>query len=190
MSHIGFRHKYQGMTLIEVLVTAIIVAIGLLGVASMQITALQGASSADYRSRAIDFATALTDRMHANLKGVVDNHYLHSPNCEAGTILNCSMTPKMGNAATLDQCSTEEMADYDMHQIGCGPGGIEKSLPNGRLEITCADEDTTDGDLCSDLSRLLIKISWQRQRRVTDIQEDDVDEVIMTVIPGVPFEAE
>ncbi|MCG8125908.1 MAG: prepilin-type N-terminal cleavage/methylation domain-containing protein, partial [Candidatus Thiodiazotropha endolucinida] len=42
------------MTLIEVLVAAVIIGVGLLGVASLQITALQGASNADYRSRATD----------------------------------------------------------------------------------------------------------------------------------------
>ncbi|MEW8072937.1 MAG: prepilin-type N-terminal cleavage/methylation domain-containing protein, partial [Candidatus Thiodiazotropha endolucinida] len=39
MSLIAYRQKNQGMTLIEVLIAAIIVAIGLLGVASMQIAA-------------------------------------------------------------------------------------------------------------------------------------------------------
>ncbi|MCW4254661.1 MAG: prepilin-type N-terminal cleavage/methylation domain-containing protein, partial [Candidatus Thiodiazotropha taylori] len=46
--------KCRGMTLIEVLVAAVIIGVGLLGVASLQITALQGASNADYRSRATD----------------------------------------------------------------------------------------------------------------------------------------
>ncbi|MCW4259138.1 MAG: prepilin-type N-terminal cleavage/methylation domain-containing protein, partial [Candidatus Thiodiazotropha taylori] len=50
MSLIAYWQKNQGMTLIEVLVAAIIVAIGLLGVASMQIATLQGSSNAGYRS--------------------------------------------------------------------------------------------------------------------------------------------
>ncbi|MES9896020.1 MAG: type IV pilus modification protein PilV [Candidatus Thiodiazotropha endolucinida] len=83
MSLIAFRLKHQGMTLIEVLIAAIIVAIGLLGVASMQIATLQGSSNAGYRSRAIDIATALSDRMHANLIGVTDNHYLQNSACSS-----------------------------------------------------------------------------------------------------------
>ncbi|MCW4245707.1 MAG: type IV pilus modification protein PilV, partial [Candidatus Thiodiazotropha taylori] len=58
------------MTLIEVLIAAVIIGVGLLGVASLQITALQGASNADYRSRATDLTAALADRMRANLFGV------------------------------------------------------------------------------------------------------------------------
>jgi type IV pilus assembly protein PilV len=192
MSHIGYKHKQQGMTLIEVLVAAIIVAIGLLGVASMQITALQGATNADNRSRAIDFATSLSNRMRANLIGVTDNHYLGSPVCEivAGSIpSNCAMTPKMNDTSTVDQCDPQQMARYDLHQIGCGPG-IRQSLPNGQLTVTCIDSDTSDEDSCSELSPLMIKISWQGQRRVTDIQANDVNEIVMTVIPGEPYEDE
>jgi type IV pilus assembly protein PilV len=173
------------MTLVEVLIAAIIVAIGLLGVASLQIAALQGASNADHRSIAIDLATSLSDRMHANLIGVADNHYLGSPVCGTGSVVNCSMTPTMENSDSVVQCTAEEMAEYDLDKISCG-SGIQESLPNGQLEVTCLDADTTDGDLCSHLSPLAIRVTWQVQRRVTDTDSDNEDEVVVTVIPGAP----
>ncbi|MES9968640.1 MAG: type IV pilus modification protein PilV [Candidatus Thiodiazotropha sp.] len=188
MSLITYRQRHQGMTLIEVLIAAVIVAIGLLGVASLQIAALQGSSNADYRSRAIDYATALSDRMHANLIAVADNEYLGSPDCEtwSGAALpNCSMTPTMDSASSVGQCTPQQVAIFDLHQISCGTG-IEQRLPDGRLLVTCLDADSTDADICSDLSRLLIRVSWQHQARVTDLDPDDVDEVVLTVIPGVP----
>jgi type IV pilus assembly protein PilV len=189
MQFIAYQRKHQGMTLIEVLIAAVIVAVGLLGVASLQITAIQGSNNADYRSRAIDFATSLSDRMQANLIAVADNDYLGSPDCDAGSGTapsNCSMTPIMAISSSIDQCTPQQMARFDLHQISCGPGGIEESLPNGQLEVTCLDIDTSDADLCSDLSRQLIRISWQHQTSVTDIEPDDVDEIIMTVVLGVP----
>ncbi|MES9945502.1 MAG: type IV pilus modification protein PilV [Candidatus Thiodiazotropha sp.] len=188
MSSIAHRQKHQGMTLIEVLIAAIIVAIGLLGVASLQIAALQGSSNADYRSRAIDYATALSDRMHANLMAVADNEYLGSPNCEVGSgpaLPNCSMTPTMDSSSSVDQCTPQQLAIFDLHQISCGTG-IQESLPNGQLQVNCLDADSSDTDICSDLSRLLIRVSWQHQARVTDLDTDEVDEIILTVIPGVP----
>jgi type IV pilus assembly protein PilV len=186
---IAYRRKHQGMTLIEVLIAAIIVAVGLLGVASLQIAALQGSTNADYRSRAIDFATSLSDRMQANLIAVADNHYLEDPECEIDpepAVSNCSMTPIMAISSSIEQCTPQQMAIFDLHQISCGPGGIAASLPNGQLQVTCLDADNSDADPCSDLSRLLIRISWQQQASVTDIEPDDVEEIIMTVVLGVP----
>jgi type IV pilus assembly protein PilV len=177
------------MTLIEVLIAAIVVAIGLLGVASLQISALQGSVNADYRSRAIDLATSLSDRMQANLIAVADNHYLASPDCETGpetAVANCSMTPLTASSSSVRQCTPKQMADFDLYQISCGPGGIQESLPNGRLQVTCLDADTSDADRCSELSRLLIRISWQRQANVTDIEPDEVDGIIMTIVIGAP----
>jgi type IV pilus assembly protein PilV len=176
------------MTLIEVLIAAIVVAIGLLGVASMQIAALQGSNSADYRSRAVDFATALADRMHANLIAVADNDYLQNMDCDAGpteAIPNCVMTPSMAGNPAIVPCSPRQMASYDLYRIGCG-AGVQHSLPGGDLRVSCVDTDTGDADMCSDLSPLLIRVRWQRQRRVTDTDLDDMEEIVMTTIPGVP----
>ncbi|MEW8029915.1 MAG: type IV pilus modification protein PilV [Candidatus Thiodiazotropha sp.] len=183
-----YQRNYQGMTLVEVLIAAIIVAIGLLGVASMQIAALQGSSSAGYRSRAIDFATALSDRMHANLIAVAENNYLRNPACDSVSgpaVPNCAMTPTMPNPSSIDECTPEQMAVYDLHQISCG-AGIQDTLPDGQLHIACRDSDPTDADSCSDLSHLLITVSWQRQRRVTDTVLNGIEEIVMTIIPGAP----
>ncbi|MEW8186473.1 MAG: type IV pilus modification protein PilV [Candidatus Thiodiazotropha endolucinida] len=188
MSLIAYRQKNQGMTLIEVLIAAIIVAIGLLGVASMQIAALQGSSNAGYRSRAIDIATALSDRMHANLIGVANNHYLRDSACDTGSgpaVPNCAMTPTMAISSSLEECTPEQMAVYDLYQINCG-SGIQDTLPDGQLRIACLDSDPNDADGCSDLSHQLITISWQRQRRVTDRDINESEEIVMAVIPGAP----
>lgn len=188
MSGIEYQSKHQGMTLVEVLIAALVVAIGLLGVASMQIAALQGSSHADYRSRAIDFATALANRMHANLIGVADNHYLQDITCDAGSGVvtpNCAMTPVMGDASSVTPCNPQQMASDDLHRIACG-AGIQGTLPAGLLQVTCVDVDTDDTDPCSNLSPMLIRVSWQRQQRVTDAHPDDIDEIVMTTIPGEP----
>jgi type IV pilus assembly protein PilV len=186
MLHTTHQQRHQGMTLIEVLIATVVVAIGLLGVASLEIAALQGSSNADYRSRAIDFATALSDRMHANLIAVADNDYLQVPTCNSGTTIpNCAMTPNMATPASTTMCTPAQMASYDLHQITCNTG-IQNRLPNGELQITCLDSDTTDVDPCSDLSHLLIHISWQQQNRGSDTDLSDVQEIVMVTIPRAP----
>jgi type IV pilus assembly protein PilV len=59
-------HKQQGTTLIEVMVSIVVIAIGLLGLASMQMNALKFQKTASQRSEAVQAAYDLGDRMRAN----------------------------------------------------------------------------------------------------------------------------
>jgi len=66
----------RGATLIEVLGAMLVLSIGLLGLAGMQMTALKSNQSAYYRSQATVLAYDIIDRMRANrtdaLNGVYD----------------------------------------------------------------------------------------------------------------------
>lgn len=68
--------RQQGATLIEVLVALLVLSVGLLGLAGMQMTALKSNQSAYYRSQATVLAYDIIDRMRANradaLNGVYD----------------------------------------------------------------------------------------------------------------------
>ena len=60
-------HRAQrGTTLIETLVALLVLSIGLLGVAALQITSLQNNRGAHMRSQASVLAYAIADRMRAN----------------------------------------------------------------------------------------------------------------------------
>jgi len=59
------RHEL-GFTLIEILVTVIVLAIGLLGIAGLQLTGLKYNHSAYQRSQVIVMTNDITDRMRAN----------------------------------------------------------------------------------------------------------------------------
>jgi type IV pilus assembly protein PilV len=178
------------MTLIEVMVATVVIAIGLLGVAALQVTALQDASNADYRSKAIDFASALSDRMHANLltfgeyndDTTHDNAYTSAAavNCASPPTKICAMTPGMANDTGISSCDPTELATFDLWKVTCD-GGVQTSLPGGQLTVRCLDNDASDADVCSDLSPILITVTWQ-------LQSDDnaTDEVIMAVLPGAP----
>jgi type IV pilus assembly protein PilV len=180
------------MTLIEVMVATVIIAIGLLGVALLQVSALQGASNADYRSRAIDFASALSDRMHANLAAFDhddtdnDNAYTSAAavDCDVTPSQICEMSPNSNDTTNVNECDPSDAAKFDLWKITCGnskQGGVQNSLPGGRLALECLDKVSDDSDACSDLSPILITITW-------DLQSDDnaTDKVIMTVVPGAP----
>ncbi|CAM3265419.1 type IV pilus modification protein PilV [Pseudomonas floridensis] len=63
------RHRQRGMTLIEVLVSVLILAIGLLGAAAIQLNALKYTDSAAMTSQASFIAYDMMDRIRANVDG-------------------------------------------------------------------------------------------------------------------------
>ena len=65
----GCKQQQAGMTLIEVLVAALILGLGLLGAASAQINALKYTDSARMSTQASFIASDMLDRMRANATG-------------------------------------------------------------------------------------------------------------------------
>lgn len=56
----------KGATLLEVLITVVVLSVGLLGLAALQATSLSRGVSADMRSQAINAASEMIDLMRAN----------------------------------------------------------------------------------------------------------------------------
>lgn len=65
----------QGFTLVEVLVSIVIVAFGLLAMVAMQSTAIKFNKTSEYRSVATLLANDLGDRMKANRPGAIAGNY-------------------------------------------------------------------------------------------------------------------
>jgi type IV pilus assembly protein PilV len=66
----GFKNNppraQRGFTLIEILVTVVLISVGLLGVAALQLTTLRGNQEAYVRSQASVIANDILDRMRAS----------------------------------------------------------------------------------------------------------------------------
>lgn len=68
--------RQNGATLIEVLIAILVLSIGLLGLAGLQVTSVQSNHSAYQRSQATLLAYDLADRMRANRTEALTNAYL------------------------------------------------------------------------------------------------------------------
>ncbi|MCV6610871.1 MAG: type IV pilus modification protein PilV [Amphritea sp.] len=71
-----------GVTLIEVLVTLLLVSIGLVGSLAMQARAMQDNQSAFYRSQAVNMATDLADRVRLNPQAARADNYTVNTNSQ------------------------------------------------------------------------------------------------------------
>lgn len=67
MKDASVKHAESGFTLLEVLVSIIILSIGLLGMAGLLTVSLKSNNTANYRSQATMLADDIMDRMRANL---------------------------------------------------------------------------------------------------------------------------
>ena len=65
----------KGIGLIEVLIAVLIVSIGFLAAARMQVEGMRYSQSAYYQSQAYFMASDMIDRMRSNIKGVAQGHY-------------------------------------------------------------------------------------------------------------------
>ncbi len=87
-----------GFTLLEVLVAILVLAIGLLGLASLQAVGLQFNQSSQFRTQATNLAYEMADRMRSNRQAARDGDYTGGladplPPCTPNLPLNPATTP-------------------------------------------------------------------------------------------------
>jgi len=103
----GFRHHQFGVGLIEVLLAVVLLSIGFLAAARMQVEGMRYSQSAYALSQAKFMATDMTERMRANRAGLDSGAY-DNLTTAAGTSEPLCLT-----AGT--SCSSADIAQADLH---------------------------------------------------------------------------
>ena len=128
--------RQGGSTLIEVLVTFVILAIGIMGLAGMQLRSLTFSQSALYRTTATGLADDILDRMRANRTSATTNLY-------NTTLANNSST---FSASTQPQRDLGEWKLQIESQLPSGQGAI--AIASGVATISIKWDDTRgDGNI-------------------------------------------
>jgi type IV pilus assembly protein PilV len=129
----SIRKKESGMTLLEALIALVVLSVGLLGMAGLQLTSMKMTNNSYYRSQATWLAYDILDRMRANFEQAANsNRYKIGLKETTSTTVNC--------AGTAADCNPAEMAQYDLHYWKTTLAAV---LPAGDGEIFF--EDTADG---------------------------------------------
>lgn len=139
--------RERGLTLIEVLVAIVLIAFGLLAVASMQITGLKNNQSAHYRTTATVLAYDMLDRMRANKKGLIAGSYNTN-----GSFLDGISTP--GSYGTMAERDKQEWLTQIGNSLPTGKGKIEAAANASTLRVTIQwdDQRGTGGNSTQSLS--------------------------------------
>ncbi|RMF13157.1 MAG: type IV pilus modification protein PilV [Gammaproteobacteria bacterium] len=151
--------QQRGFSMIEVLVALVILAVGLLGVATMQSVSLQASKNANLRSVAIFLASDMADRMRANQAGWQAGNY----NTEAGGA-------KKTNCISTAGCDPADMAAHDKWEW---KQLIESTLPAGKGTISRPDPAAND---------FVITVSWTDKVRLENATGAKVDTDTSSVV--------
>lgn len=114
----------RGFTLVEILVTLVVLSIGLLGLAGLQLNGLKSNHSAYLRSQATILTQDIIDRMRVNRISAITGSYDISLGDDP-TQVSCE-----GPGA---DCTAASLADSDLSEW---KGLLEDSLPSGDGSIT------------------------------------------------------
>jgi len=132
------RHQ-QGFTLIEVLVTVVVLAIGLLGLAGLQLTGLKYNHSAYQRSQATIISDDIADRMRANRAVALSGTY----DIALGTTPPVSSCEGIGANCTAAAIAAADLSTWKQALSNTLPSGDGAITRNGnRMTITVQWDDT------------------------------------------------
>jgi type IV pilus assembly protein PilV len=129
-----------GFTLLEVLVAIFVLALGVIGAAGMQLTALRTRQQSALLSDAVQLASAMADKMRANVGQMKHadgaNPYLNLD--YDGTAAPAA--PAMLCFSPAANCDSGQLAQFDIYE---SEQQISTRLPGGRLVI-CRDAQVWD----------------------------------------------
>lgn len=122
------KGSQQGFSIIEVLISMLVISIGLLGMAGLQTTGIQQSHNSYLKTQASLLAYDMADRMRSNLQGVADGRY-NDVNSIDNPVENEPSCVTDGNP-----CSASETASSDIYNWthADANGSIAATLPAGQ----------------------------------------------------------
>lgn len=153
---------HRGFTLIEVLITVFVLAVGLLAMAALQTRSLHDTAAAQMRSTATLLAYDIADRMRANASGL--SGYVRT---DTGAI-TLTVPAKLCTAASAgtiaaNLCTAGELTSADLYQWLLALTDGRNGLPDARATIVC-----DGGDCTSTTAVRTVTISWNQSRTTAD----------------------
>mgnify|MGYP003576282975 CR=1 FL=1 len=160
------RHATErGFTLLEVLVSILVLSIGVMGMVGLQAASLNANRDAKYQSAAVRLATELGDMMRGNkdvaIVNATTNPYLIDYNGTLPTTTDCLAT---GCTSTLAVAQSEVLGWLTRIH---GSTGVPGELPTSQAKV-CFDATPYDANgrpqwTCSNTGgTVVVKIGWVR----------------------------
>ncbi len=158
--------RQNGFSMIEVLISVLVLALGVIGVAGMQLTALRTTQQSAFQTIALELASEMADKMRTN-----------TPQMRLADGANPFLKVNYKSASDPDPvapgamcynnslCDAQNLAAFEIYEW---ERRLKTSLPGGRVLI-CRDATPWDSSVhaftwgcnAAGTSVLVIKIGWQ-----------------------------
>ncbi|WP_010463914.1 type IV pilus modification protein PilV [Acidovorax radicis] len=144
--------KQQGFSLMESLVSIVIMALGILGILGVQMRTLADTQNGVRRAQAIRLIENLSEKIKVN------------PNPLAATVLATYQVSTPGPMATPPACTAAcTPAQLAQHDIANWKQQVINTLPAGDAVVFVADDETDPNNR----KQLGILVSWQQKEKET-----------------------
>lgn len=143
-------YRQSGFSLLEVLIAVVILSVGLLGLAGMQVTSLKYVTSSLQRTQATSLAYDILDRLRANPTGTYATTLANAASGYSSSSGAC-----FGNGAN---CSANQTALFDLSEWKTA---IESLLPRGQGSVVVQAPGAG-----STIRAVTIMLEWEDRRDV------------------------
>ncbi len=133
----------RGETLIETLVTAFVLAVGVLGAASMQVTSLKNINISHSHILASSLVEDMSERLRANRDAALNNNYEHDPSSDA--------EPTLATNCETSTCTLSQLAAFDKYKWW---QDLKMDLPSAKGQI----------DRLGSSNTFIVTIRWDENR--------------------------
>ncbi len=138
--------RQAGFNLVEVMIAALVISLGMLGIAGLQLVSMKGSHQSFMRHQATFLVQDVVERIRANPSQIT--LYNNFDTDTAGSF-SCPAAKDCGSVV----CSAQEMVNYDRSSIACG---LNQRLFNGNVKISCNQAACAQNDI-------QVEVSWQER---------------------------
>ncbi len=131
------HRSQQGMTLVEAMIALLVISVGLLGIASLQLTAMNQNTSSLNHSQAVWYAYNMSDRIRANM-----NEYDNYDGIDTDNDYDQDCASNRCSAAQMRVFDASEWSDM-IANLPAGRGMVDDG--NDGLEVTVMWDDDGTG---------------------------------------------
>ena len=184
-----FRPVQRGMTMMEVLVSIVVLTFGLLGIAALMVVGIKSSYSSQQRSQATQLAYDMMDRVRSNNAGTNAGSYNQPATSTTATAYTTAQASCVGATGTATGCSTALMAQEDLYEWELS---IKAALGSTAFGIVCLDSSGASGSLsgttitpaCDGLgATYAVKVYWQDDRGQTQTATPQVQAFVTRFLP-------
>ena len=182
------KRSEVGSTMIEVLVSVVVVAIGLLGMASLQLNSVKTSFDSAGQSQASWLAQEMAERIRSNNSDAAAFYIdaaANNASCGSAPSVYCGLVNGVGS---VDSCTSEQRAVFDVWDVFCNASDDDELYASAAdmislssFSIGCDDSDVTDSNICSSGSLIDISIEVAGRSVVNEEKKNREVQIYMSL---------